>query len=180
MTPLQRIAMGLVLVALDTLGRVDTLPDPIGWALVMWGVSALPLPERRPLTASAGVALLVSAAVWLPAAREWIADAELALKWATSLPDLAFVILLSRALVAAARAQQPVDRKVAGRFGVSLWAAVLVAAMVPIGAAAESDSIVEYAEIGFVLLWLYLIWNLFAMHARPWLGGPEPTPTPRR
>lgn len=174
MTPLQRIAMGLVLVALDTLGRVDILPDPLGWALVVWGVAALPLPERSTLVVSSSVALATSAVLWVPAARDWVADAELALKWATSLPDLAFVVLLSRALVTAARARQPVDRQVAGRFGISLWLAVAVAAMVPVGSAAESDAVVEYAEIGFVLLWLYLIWNLFAVHARPWLGGPAP------
>lgn len=179
MTPLQAIAMGLVFVALDTLGRFDLLPDPVGWALVLWGVAALPLPERRVLIGSAGIALAVSAVLWVPAAKEWVGDAELALKWATSLPDLAFVMLLSRALVTAARRHQPVDRKVSGRFGVSLWGAVVVAAMVPVGSAAESDAVVEYAEVGFVLLWLYLIWNLFAVHARTWLGAPPPASSTR-
>ncbi|WP_110207214.1 hypothetical protein [Nocardioides daejeonensis] len=174
MTPLQRVAMGLVLVALDTLGRVDTLPDPIGWTLVIWGVAALPLPERRALVASAALALVTSAVLWVPQAKDWVADTELALKWATSLPDLLFVVLLSRALIAAARGQKPVDRKVAGRFGLSLTLAVIVTAMVPVGYAADSDQIVGYAELGFVLLWLYLVWNLFAVHSRTWLGG---TPT---
>ncbi|WP_235735216.1 hypothetical protein [Nocardioides alcanivorans] len=138
------------------------------------GVGALALPARNALLISAWVALATSAVLWVPAAKAWVADADLALQWATSLPDLAFVVILSRALVGAARARQPVDRSVAGRFGVALWGAVIVTAMVPVGSAADSGAIVEYAEIGFVLLWLYLIWNLFSVHARPWLGGPAP------
>lgn len=171
MTPLQRIAMGAVLIALDTSSGYDLYPDPLGWLLVLWGAWALALPERPTLVTSAWVALGVSAAMWFPSVQDAVADEGLALVWAAGLPDLVFVVLLARALVANARRQDPTDRAVAGRFGVALWAAVLAAVLVPVGDAAGSDELVSAGDAAFVLLWIWLVWNLFAMHARPWLAA---------
>ena len=47
MTPLQRIAMGLVIVVLDTQTPWDLLPDVLGWLLVLAGVTVLPVPDRH-------------------------------------------------------------------------------------------------------------------------------------
>ena len=162
--------MGLVLVALDTLGSYDMLPDFIGWALVLWGLSALRLPLRNGLMTSAMLCAVVSLAVWFPQVKAEIQDAELALKWALSLPDLLFIFLISRALTGAATDQQ--DRKFAGRFGVIMWVTCLVAAMPPLADAANSEALLGYADVSFVLLWLWLIWNLFAAHAKPFVGAP--------
>src|SRR3546814_1481684 len=82
-------------------------------------------------------------------------DAELALKWAASLPDLAFVIATAIAFKAAARAAG--DRKFFARFGLTLWFAVIVAALPALASAADSQAMLDYAELGFVLLWLWLI-----------------------
>lgn len=174
MTPLQRIAMGVVLIALDTSSRYDFYPDPLGWLLVVWGVGALALPERRMLVASAWLALVASAVMWIPAVNEAVAGEGLSMVWAAGLPDLVFVVLLSRALIAGARRQKPVDRTVAARFGVAMWAAALAAILVPIGDAADSDQVVSAGDAAFVLMWIWLVWNLFAVHARTWLAANRP------
>ncbi len=175
MTPLQRIAMGAVLIALDTSSGYDFYPDPLGWLLVLWGAWALTLPERSTLIVSAWVALAASAAMWFPPVQEAVADEGLSMVWAAGLPDLVFVVLLARALVAAARRQKPSDRAVAGRFGVAMWGALLAAVLVPIGDAADSDQIVSAGDAAFVLMWIWLVWNLFAVHARTWLAA-RPAP----
>ena len=56
--------MGLVVVVLDTLGGHDLLPDPLGWLLVLWGLTAFPESERRAPLLAAVVAGLVSLAVY--------------------------------------------------------------------------------------------------------------------
>src|SRR3546814_8667587 len=71
-------------------------------------------------------------------------DAELALKWAASLPDLAFVIATAIAFKAAARAAG--DRKFFARFGLTLWFAVIVAALPALASAADSQAMLDYAE----------------------------------
>lgn len=169
MTPLQRVAMGTVLIALDTSSGYDLYPDPLGWLLVLWGVSALALPERRVLVGSVWVALAASALMWFPSVKSAVAGEGLSMVWAAGLPDLVFVVLLSRALMAGARREKPVDRTVAARFGVALWGAVLAAVLVPIGDAADADQIVSAGDAAFVLMWIWLVWNLFAVHARAWL-----------
>lgn len=171
MAPLQAMAMGLILIALDSQSRFDLFPDPLGWLLVLWGVAKLALPERATLLTATGVALATSAALFIPVVEEAIGDAGLAMIWAAQLPDLAFVVVLCRALIAGARRQKPIDRTVAGRFGVALTAAVVVIALVPIGAAAENDGLITAADGGFVLLWLWLVWNLFAVSGRTWLAA---------
>lgn len=171
MAPLQGMAMGLILIALDSQSRFDLFPDPLGWLLVLWGVAKLALPERTALLTTAGLATATAVALYVPVVEEAVGDAGLAMIWAAQLPDLAFVIVLCRALIAGARRQQPVDRAVAGRFGVALTAAVVVIALVPIGSAAEADNLITAADGGFVLLWLWLVWNLFAVSGRNWLAA---------
>lgn len=168
MSSLQAIAMGLVVVALDTLGTVDLLPDALGWLLVIYGVWRLALPERNLLLVLAAVAGVISSAVWLPGSAEALREADVALRWASSIPDLAFVFVLARGLLRAARSMDPPDDKLAWRFLAATWAAVLVALLPPIADAADSDGLLQGADAAFVCLWLWLIWNLFAAHARPY------------
>ncbi|MBD8871033.1 hypothetical protein [Nocardioides donggukensis] len=175
MTPLQKIAMGLVIVALDTLGGYDALPDFLGWALVLWGLATLPTPARGTLQATAAVAGAVSLVLWFPQVHQPLRDAEVSLRWAASLPDLLFVLLLCRALATRAREADPTDRRFAARFGVLAWAAVVVAALPAIADAAGSDGLLVAAEVGFVVLWLWLVWNLFAAHGREYARPPVTT-----
>src|SRR3546814_14320687 len=114
MTPLQKMAMGLVVVALDTLGGEgigawDLLPDFIGWAMVAWGIVSLGIPQRTQLLSLDALAAVVSLVFWLPFMQTQLRDADLALKWAASLPDLPFVYPTALAFKAPARAAG--DRK---------------------------------------------------------------------
>lgn len=169
MTPLQRVAMGIVIVVLDTLGGYDLLPDWAGWSLVLWGVAALDLPDRGALVGSAALAAAVALAVWFPAVHEPLSEAELSLRWAASLPDLLLVFLLGRALAGAAGRAAPPDRRFRSRFGVISWVAVGVALLPPVAEAAGSPDALAAGEVAVVLMWLWLVWNLFAAHARPWV-----------
>ena len=98
--------------------------------------------------------------------------AELSVRGAVSLPDLLFVFLLCRALVAATQRQEPKDRKFAGRFGYGMWATIIVAVLPPVGDAADSGQLIAAADVGFILLWLWMIWNLFAAHGREYTKPP--------
>ena len=94
MTPLQSIAMGLVVVLVHApFGGYDAVADPAGWLLVLLGLIRL-----RPRLAGAGglvgVALLslaVATATYPPQVREQLTDSG---GWALSLPQLAFGYLL--------------------------------------------------------------------------------------
>src|SRR5689334_14365368 len=72
MSPLQKIAMGLVIVFIPadfTIGghAWDALPDPVGWVLVLMGVRALRAHLDLDVAAwFAVVALVVSIPLWVP------------------------------------------------------------------------------------------------------------------
>lgn len=166
MSPLQAMGLGLVVVALDAVSTVDLLPDFLGWAVVGWGVSRLALEERMLLWYAAVLAGVVALVVWVPAVHTALSEAELALKWAASLPELLFLLVCARTFSRAARASG--DRKFAGRFGIALWLTLAVAVVPPIADAAGSEALLEYGDLAFVLLWLWMVWNLFAAHNRPW------------
>ncbi|RYP83811.1 hypothetical protein EKO23_18095 [Nocardioides guangzhouensis] len=176
MTPLQRIAMGLVVVVLDTVGGYDLLPDPLGWLLVLWGVAALPGTERGAPRAAAVVAGLVSVAGYPPAVHDRVADAEPALRWALDLPDLVFVLVLARGLHRLAR---PTDPRTAGRMrGIATASAALAVAPVLLFAGG-ADELLPWATLAVQLLWLWLVWNLFAAHAQNWVSpGADPSVRP--
>lgn len=98
MTPLQGIAMGLVIVLVDaSFGGYDGVPDPLGWLLVLWGVRRLRpvLAESGVLVALAAVCLVVSIATYPPQVTEQLDESG---GWALSLPQLAFSFALAGAL----------------------------------------------------------------------------------
>lgn len=93
MTPLQKVAMGLVIVLVDAgFSGWDAVPDPLGWLLVVLGLLGL----RESIDASALLTLAalagaISLAVAYPAVHEDLADST---GWLLSLPQLAFAFLL--------------------------------------------------------------------------------------
>ena len=104
--PLQVAALGYLLILLVVpLGGLDLAPDPIGWALVVLGVSGLPraLPRRSLVLGLGLLAFAVSLPLAVPGVVESVADVDLALSWAVSLPALVTTVALSRALTDAAR-----------------------------------------------------------------------------
>jgi hypothetical protein len=163
MTPLQKIAMGLVIVVLDTTGRYDALPDVFGWLLVLAGTSQLPVPSRGTLRGVAALAGVMSVVLWFPAIREPAVDADPSVAWAFLLPDLIFGFLLCRALMELARPSHPRD---VPRYG-SLSVLFPIMAAIPVVAfAAEREEWVVYADFAVALTWLWLIWTLFARNNR--------------
>lgn len=172
MTPLQRIAMGLIVVVIDTLGGYDLLPDVLGWTLVLWGLVGLPGPDRGGLRYAAVVAAATSVVLYPPSVHEPLADAEPSLQWAASLPDLVFALLLARALMRLARASH--ERTLERRMGVLVTLAGVLAVAPVLVFAGGAEHLLPAAALMVQVMWLWLVWNLFAFHARPWLNAEPP------
>lgn len=169
MRPLQSIAMGLVIIVLDTMSAYDVLPDPLGWVLVVLGVRGLPtdLPHRRALASVTLLATAVSVPLWVPGVADDLYDTHPSLLWAVNLPQLGFAGLLC--LILARRAA------VEGDTGAAAWArttltGLVVVALLPIlvfGAGVGSLEVPAY--LGASLVLLLLIWLLFSWSSRPWI-----------
>ncbi|WP_148573370.1 hypothetical protein [Nocardioides caldifontis] len=98
MAALQTVAMGLVLVFLDVQpSGWDWVPDPLGWVLVLLGLSGLKelLPNHRGTTVTAWLCLLVDVLIWPPGS---VAEVDDSLGWLFSVPTLAFCFLVCDAL----------------------------------------------------------------------------------
>lgn len=169
MRPLQSIAMGLVIIVLDTMSAYDVLPDPVGWVLVVLGVRGLPsdLPRRRTLATVALLAGAVSVPLWFPGVADGLYDTHPSLLWAVNLPQLGFAALLCFAVTRRAAA--------AGDAGAAAWArttltGLVVVALLPVlvfGAGIRSLEVPAY--LGASLVLLLLIWQLFSWSSRPWI-----------
>lgn len=197
MSPLQKIAMGLVIVLLPAYvpahphpvwALYDALPDPIGWVLVVLGVRALAqAPERaRGLDLDAVrwlavLALVVSVPLWFPQVNHLLVPRynpglDFSGQWAASLPQSLFGLALARQIGRAGQWHEPRDSYVAGRFGVLTWG---FAALVVLPAVAYGGGVAALVNPTLVLIGLVniaFIFYLFAVQRRPWLGGPGPRP----
>lgn len=117
MTPLQKVAMGLVLTLVDpVLGGFDAVPDVLGWVLVLLGLRDLR--DRIAVGTLVGLAL-VSALVSLATLRpELVADLPESTGWLLSLPQIVFSLLLCLALARAGAPRARAFRRLAWAFGV--------------------------------------------------------------
>lgn len=197
MSPLQKIAMGLVIVLLPAYVPAhphpawelyDALPDPVGWVLVVLGVRALDAaPERsRALDLDVArwlsvVALVVSVPLWFPQLNHllvprWNPGLDFSGQWAASLPQSLFGFFLARQIGRAGHFQEPRDSYVAGRFGLLSWgfAALIVLPAVAYGGGV--DALVGPTLVLIGLVNVAFIGYLFGVQRRPWLGGPGPRP----
>jgi len=194
-SPLQKIAMGLVIVFVPANFEIadhvyDALPDPLGWLLVLSGMSAL----RNHLDVDAAywltwIALAVSIPLWFPQLTEQLPDipehlrtaAQLdqatkaaSIAWALALPQSVMALILVRAIGRAAIDQQPRDTFVAGRFGVLLWGVAATIVLPPVAYGGDVENLITPTLISVGLVNLVLIYYLFRVHRRTWLGGPGP------
>jgi len=170
--------MGLVIVLLTVSAHgYDVLADPIGWALVLVGISSLPVAERSSLRWLAAISLVVSAVVWVPAVRDALNVADLALAWAAGLPELVTAIVLAHVL---ARAAWTAGDPTARRWLLTARTLLVVAALLPavvLGGGFDSWD----GALGLIgsLCLLLLIVLLFRYASRPWampVASPEAAP----
>ena len=170
MRPLQSIAMGLVIVALQApvAGGYDALPDPVGWLLVILGTHRLPadVPRHDTLSTLAWVAGAVSVALWFPAVPEAAYDTNPSLGWALNLPQLGYAGLLCHSLATSAVAAE--DGRAAAWLRTAMVGFV-AAAVLPVlvfgGGVGSLQNMMEFVA-AMVLLTVILL--LFAYSARPW------------
>lgn len=181
-SPLQRIAMGLVLIfgsaqfpaePHPAWEHYDALPDPIGWVLVLLGVRALARsrPHFDVVGWPAWTAAAVSVPLWFPQLTHRLSDPG---SWALSLPQLVFCFLLARSIAEQAEAQRPADTYVSKRFGLLMWAFAVAAVLPPIaigGGVAALDT--TTVAVNYVID-IAFVYYLFRVHRREWLGGPGP------
>lgn len=173
MRPLQSIAMGLLIVALRAeFQGYDALPDPIGWALVLHGLTRIPgdLIRRELLRTLAVLALVVSVPLWWPGVDQRLHDLHASLAWVANLPQLAFAVLLADSL--ARRAVAHGDVKAPGWLRTAMTGFIVAAAMPVIVFGAGVDFLEEPTYILATLTLLMLIWLLFTYAHRPWAGHP--------
>ena len=180
MSPLQKIAMGMVIVIGSALfppnpspswQRYDALPDPIGWVLVLFGVFALTRADETFASSRwlAGLAAAVSVPMWFPQLQHQLDPSG---EWAASLPQIAFCLFLAREIGMAAPLQRPPDAYVAKRFGLLVWGFVVVGVL-PVVALGGGVSALESTTLTFsALVNVAFVYFLFRVHRREWLGGP--------
>lgn len=191
MTPLQRIAMGVVFLAAPASFRIggyiwDGLPDPIGWILILTGLRGLrPHLEIESITWVAWIAFAVSIPQWIPPVFEHLVPtsdsvAEYSIKWAFFLPEAAFGVMLARAIGQAGLGRTPRDRYVASRFGVLTWAFALLIALPPIAFGTGDQDLIDTTLLVIGLVPWFFVYYLFRAHWRPWLGGDGPREYPVR
>jgi hypothetical protein len=181
-SPLQRVAMGLVVVFLSALVpgradpswmRYDALPDPLGWVLVLLGATALVRVDERfgPARWLAWLAAVVSVPLWFPQLGHQLSPSA---SWAASLPQLGFCLVLAREVGRAGAEQRPPDTHVAQRFGLLVWGLLLAAVLPVVVLGGGLDGLAPANQLVATVVDVALVYLLFRVHRRTWLGGPGP------
>lgn len=170
MTPLQQIAMGLIIIVLMApYGGIDLLYDPLGWLLVVTGVLRLratapgALPRTRLVIVLGVLAALSAVVLSLPRMADAPAPALALL--ATAQP------LFCAALCAALADLASGTSAWSARFRWLSYAFVVVAGLPLIVLADVQEAFGVVAFAGAVTM-LILIVVLFVLHRAPWLHRP--------
>lgn len=189
MSPLQKIAMGLVLVFVPADFEIahhvyDALPDPVGWLMVVSGLQTLRTRAESEIDVDiaywfAWVALVVSVPLYVPQLTELLphpsgssTGVDPSVQWFLFLPQAVFSLLLVKAIGQAGIAQSPRDVFVAGRYGVLTWAFIATIVLPPIAYGGGVEKLIDPTLIGIGLVNVAFIYYLFRVHRRAYLGGP--------
>lgn len=173
MKPLQSIAMGYVFIALYArFGGYDAYADPVGWALVLYGVHRLPdeFAGRGTVLSLGWVAALVSVPLWFPAVSDLLEDADESLAWAVDLPQFGFGALLCHTLARAALADD--DRRAAGWLRILSTGFVVVAVLPVLVFGGGIDGLTDTAGGAVQVVQVAAVWLLFLYSGRVWAGAP--------
>jgi len=154
MTPLQKIAMGLVITIVDApIAGYDAVPDVVGWVLVVLGLTALrPRLPLGTLVTLAAVSALVSLASIRPDLLDRLPESA---GWALSLPQIAFSYVLSGAVAGL------VGGRPARRFRALRWAFVVAAAGPVLLYGGGVDVLLVPLAVVTVAANVYLVYLLF-------------------
>src|SRR4051812_48060539 len=159
--------MGLVVVLLTaSVHGYDLLADPLGWVLVLVGLSRLSVPQRGTLETLATVSLVVSLPVWVPSARAGLNLTDRSLAWAASIPEILTVILLAHALAGVAGSEG--DRSARSWLLTTRLLVVVVLVLPPIVLGGGVDALVVASSVVSDLSLVLLIVLLFCYAGRPW------------
>lgn len=167
MTPLQKVAMGLVLTLADPdIRGYDAVPDVLGWVLVVLGL--LGLKDRVALSGLMPLAI-VAGVVSLGLIRfDWLEGLPESTGWLLSLPQLVF------SLVLCGEVARLVGPDVAKRLRGLRWA-FLVAAVGPVLLYGGGiDVLLVPLAVIAVAANVYLVYLLFRSSAE--VHGPAPRP----
>ncbi len=111
----------------------------------------------------------MSVPLWVPQLTHHLDDAN---SWAASLPQLAFCIVLARQVAEAAALRDPTDTYVAKRFGLLLWAFVVITVLPPIAIGGDVTALDNATVALSYVVDIAFVYFLFRVHRREWLGGP--------
>ncbi|MEO5653967.1 MAG: hypothetical protein ABIN79_12450 [Marmoricola sp.] len=185
MSPLQKIAMGMVIVIGNALyppnptpswEQYDALADPLGWLLVIAGTVALA--RANPALSSArwwaGLAGAISVPAWFPQLNHLL---DASGEWFVSLPQIVFCLLLARDIGLGGASRPPPDGPdtyVARRFGLLVWGFALVAVLPVVTIGGGVSALAGTTLMVSTLVSVTFVYLLFRVHRREWLGGPGP------
>ncbi|GAB2728103.1 hypothetical protein [Nocardioides pakistanensis] len=165
MTPLQWVAMGLVLTLVDAdIGGYDAVPDVLGWVMVV--PALLRLRDVLATTTLVGLAVLAGMASLTTLRPDLIEDLPESTGWLLSLPQFAFSLLLSVELGRAVP-------RLARRFGVLAWTFGVAAVGPVLLYGGGVDVLLVPLAVLTVLANVYLVYLLFRV-ARVGLGTNVP------
>jgi len=165
--------MGYVFIALYArFDGYDAYADPVGWALVLYGVHRLPagLPARGAVLYLGWTAGMVSIPLWFPAVIDRLEDADESLAWALDLPQFAFGALLCLSLAKAATADD--GAKAAGWLRMLATAIIVVAALPVLVFGGGLDGLADPAGLAVQVVYIALVWMMFQYSGRVWAGAP--------
>lgn len=164
MTPLQKVAMGLVLTIADpSIGGYDAVPDVLGWVLVVMGL--LGLRDRLPASPMVPLALTAGAVSLVLVRFDWLHGAPESTGWVLSLPQFAFSFVLSSRLAGV------VGERLGRRFRGLRWAFVAAAAGPVLLFGGGVDLLLLPLAVLAVAANLYLVFLLF--RAASQIHGPS-------
>jgi hypothetical protein len=171
--PLQAVAMGYVFIALYArFNGYDAYADPVGWAIVLYGVHRLPadLPSRVGILYLGWIAGLVSVPLWFPAVIDGLEDADPSLAWAMDLPQFGFGALLCLSLAKCALADGDLR---ATKWLKMLTTAITVVAVLPVLIfGGGMDDLEGPAGLAVQIVYVALVWMMFQYSGRVWAGAP--------